>query len=116
MANTHKIDRRLARGSLHRLVRRPMMFVSSNRLRLFFQPFEKIEIVPVGVANAYHSCTPTLIRWFAVENQPLGLPFSIDAVDVLYLKTYVVESQRILKECEIAFNRLWIRFSRLKDE
>src|SRR5262245_50785446 len=86
------------------------------RLWLFFQPFEKIQIVAVGVAKAHHSCTPTLIRRFAVENQPFGLRFRMDAVNVLHLKTYMVDSQRILKECEIAFNQCWIRVSRLEDE
>ena len=91
-------------------------WILAGELWLFFQPFEKIQIVTNGVAKAYHSCTPTLIRRFAVENQPFGLRFRIDAVNVLHLKTYMVDSQRILKQGEIAFNRLWIRFSRLENE
>ena len=61
-------------------------------LGLFFQPFKKIEIVPIGVAKTYHSCTPTLIRRFAVEDQPFGFAFRIDAVNILYLKAYMVDS------------------------
>ena len=66
-------------------------------MRLFFQPFEEIKIVTIGVAKAYHSCTPTLIRRLAVENQPFRVRFLTDAVNVRYLKTYMVDSQRIFK-------------------
>lgn len=67
------------------------------------EPLEKIKIVTVRIAKAHHSRAPTLILRLIIEGDTFGFGFCIYAVNILYLETYMVDSRRVLKQCEIAF-------------
>src|SRR5215470_17576494 len=80
------------------------------------EPFEKIKIVTVRIPKAHHPRAPTLILRLIIEGDTFGLGVRINAVNILYLETYMVDSRRVLKQCEIAAYCRRVRFSGLEDE